>query len=125
MIRGRLELHEFRVGYVRFAEQCARIGFIRYEDFVRSPEATMKRLCSSLKIGYDGEFTGKWSGYNRVTGDRPNARNSARIGLQLRNHVEPGLLRAFGRDPNYGRALDLLGYHHRASTALHVRGWPR
>jgi len=53
VVQGKIVVPEFLEGYRRFAEQAARIGFLRYEDFLDNPDAVLARLCGQLQIAFD------------------------------------------------------------------------
>ncbi|MDH3689295.1 MAG: sulfotransferase [Gammaproteobacteria bacterium] len=112
LIQGRLSLDEYLVGYRRFAEKCVEIGFIRYEDFARTPELMTQELCRRLEVEYDRDFIDKWVTYDKVTGDVVSARAGGKIGVLPRRPMEPGLLERFEGNGDYQKALMLLGYRH-------------
>lgn len=113
VFHGRLLLDDFLRGYRLFAEHCVRIGFIRYEDFVRSPEQKMHELCKRLSIKYDRGFLDRWSSYTWVTGDTGElALKNAEIKAVPRKPVAPDLLRKFEDNPDYQASLVLLSYSH-------------
>lgn len=108
-----LSLEEFLIGCRRFAEKCAQIGFVRYEDFVRAPDRVTHRLCEQLEIEYDKEFVYKWADYDKVTGDRWGyGRGGKDIKILPRRNVEVDLLEKFERNTDYETTLRLLGYTH-------------
>lgn len=111
LIQGRLSFDDFLYGYRQFAEHCARIGFTRYEDFVRHPEAKTQELCERLNIAYDPGFLFRWSSYDRITGDRA-AMDRKEIKVPPRKPVNPGLLALFKKNSDYQASLELLGYTH-------------
>jgi hypothetical protein len=112
-MRGKITLEAFLVGYRKFAEACRDIGFVRYEDFTRSPEESMKTLCESLDVSYDAGFIKKWWRYTNITGDTNSKRGAKReIKQTRRQEIETGLLEQFERNPDYIEAIEILGYHH-------------
>ncbi len=112
-MEGKLTLSVFLNGYRRFAEHCCLSGFIRYEDFVRSPERVMKRLCHQLQVPYDPAFIRNWAAYHTFTGDIDSERGCPKeIRLVPRRPMEAGLADDFKRNPDYIRSIDILGYRH-------------
>ncbi len=112
IMQGKLSLSQYLMGYRHFAEKCAEIGFIRYEDFVRTPEPVVQELCTQLKLKYDYSFINKWSAYNKITGDISPPRVREKIEVRKRESVESGLLKQFESNIDYQKALMLLGYRH-------------
>jgi hypothetical protein len=113
LMRGQVTLEAYLRGYVRFAEYCNRIGFIRYEDFTRSPAKQMERLCERLSVRYDPSFMQKWWKYTKITGDTNSQRGPRREIRPLPPRKIPGgLLEKFEKSPDYIRSIEILGYEH-------------
>ncbi len=113
LMQGALTLPIFLESCAAFAEQAARIGFVRYEDFTCRPEQEMQRLCEALDSSFDPSFVDRWADYTYITGDVANASQTSgqrRIRPWMRRPVPEGLLPTMRADPNYTRTLDLLGY---------------
>jgi len=117
LVNGKITLEEFLKGYLRFAEYCKKIGFIRYEDFTRSPEKEMEQLCERLSINYDPTFIENWWQYATITGDTNSQRGHRReIKPVPRREMEEGLLEQFERNPDYIKSIEILGYDHPPKT---------
>ncbi len=114
IMRGCLTLHTFLHGYLRFAQEAVRIGFVRYEDFVAAPARVMQSICADLEVSYDPEFISKWMRYTTITGDMKSVRESRyqTIHPRPRRVVDPALLDAVAQSTDYRQALALLGYEH-------------
>jgi hypothetical protein len=112
LMRGKIDLDRFLVGYRRFAELAAPLGVVRFEDFCAEPEAWLQRLCAALDLRYDAGWRERWASYDRITGDDAARRGGAALSLPRRRPLEPGLADAFLRHPDYRPALALLGYRH-------------
>lgn len=112
LIQGRLDVDRYLLGYRRFAETAAAIGFIRYEDFTRAPDATLADLCERLDVPFDPGFHDRWRSYDRITGDVAGTRGGGEITPVPRRPVSAELLHAFERSPDYHPAIELLGYGH-------------
>jgi hypothetical protein len=112
VVQGKLTLERYLAGFRRFAEQACEIGFLRYEDFVVSPDAAMKELCRRLELRFDRHFADRWSSYACVTGDVSGSRSGFEIGPVPRRTVELDLLETLGANPDYRISLELLGYVH-------------
>ena len=107
---GRFGIDAFIHGYLRFAQQCAPFGLIRYEDFTCAPEEAMQRVCENLDIPYDVSFIEKWSAYTTITGDVVSTRGGNEIKQLKRRDVSDETLEAFDNNPEYAQLLDALGY---------------
>ena len=113
ILNGELSLDAYMEGYLRFSEHAVRIGYLRYEDFTQDPAGEMATLCERLRLPYDPGFLGRWSGYDKITGDTGGSSRGGRLSKIMplkRAPMEPGLTDQFRRNPNYKRALELLGY---------------
>jgi len=101
----------FMPGYRRFAEHAAEMGFIRYEDFTRQPDAQMRLLCGRLDLAFDTSYASRWADYRTITGDNTGrSSGSRRIEPLPRRQTDPALLEEFRNLPDYGLAIRLLGY---------------
>jgi hypothetical protein len=111
---GALSPDQFLAGYRKYAELCVETGFIRYEDFMLSPDPEMRKLCNHLQIKFDPDFINKWFDYNTITGYVPDPdrlpHHSSKIQPPSSQPVEPGLRNIFLANPDYRRACELLGY---------------
>ena len=113
VMRGKLGLEPFLAGYRRFAEQCVKTGFMRYEDFTRAPEKEMRKLCIHLKLDFDARFIERWPDNRHVTGDMSGtSRGSGLRDIRPlpRQPIDPALLGKFRANPDYRQAIALLGY---------------
>lgn len=104
------DLDKFLLGYRKYAELCVETGFIRYEDFLRKPEETMRQSCDRLKIFFDPEFIDHWHEYKTITGDVIGTRGGNEIKPLPPPSVQPGLKEKFLANADYHRAIELLGY---------------
>ena len=112
IMQGKIDLEMFLTGYRKFAEQCQETGFIRYEDFVQSPEEKIEKLCQDLQISYDPDFINKWWPYSTITGDTNSERGSKKeIRLVPRRAIDSDTLNRFHENDDYHTSLELLGYH--------------
>lgn len=102
-----LTLEHYLLGYRKYAELCVETGFIRYEDFLRQPEATMQKLCGQLRIDYDPAFIDHWHGYKSITGDTQGGKT---IKPASNRPVQPELRQQFLDNADYRQAIELLGY---------------
>lgn len=112
LIRGRLSLADYLIGYRRFAEVANRIGYLRYEDFAADPAKAMALLCRRLQLPYDPGFQQRWMHYDKITGDTPPGPRPQEIRPPRRKPCPPALIDAFGANADYRRAIELLGYGH-------------
>ena len=122
-----LSVEMFLKGYLRFAEQAAGIGFIRYEDFTAKPLWQMKIICEKLQLDFDEDFINKWFDYEKITGDVGKlSRGSSlrRIEPLPRQPAAPELLKHFHENDDYWQAIYLLNYpdvEQGKSSARHPR----
>jgi hypothetical protein len=112
IMRGKIDLDRFLVGYRRFAEIAVMLGFVRFEDFCAEPEPALQRLCDALDLPYDAGWRSRWADYDRITGDETAKHSAAGLRQPRRRPLEPGLAEAFMKHPDYVPALTLLGYGH-------------
>jgi hypothetical protein len=112
LLRGKIDLDRFLIGYRRFAVFAAAMGFVRFEDFCDQPDAALQRLCEALDLVYDAGWRSRWAAYDRVTGDESARHGSGELKRPRRRPLEPGLADAFMKHPDYQPALALLGYRH-------------
>jgi hypothetical protein len=112
LLENKITLEFFLRGYRRFAEHCARIGFIRYEDLTQDNVARMCDLCDKLKIRFDPEFNNRWASYDKITGDKGGGRGGSVIRPLPRRTTEPGLIEQFEKNADYLHTIELLGYRH-------------
>jgi len=129
IMQGKISLPLFLKGYRKYAEKCADMDYIKYEDFTEAPEALCARLCQMLHIDYDPEFIRRWMHYKTITGEVTSARaGDRRIAPVPRRPLEPGLMEAFEQNSDYQEAIRILGYpsphvacsDHRASIKQHA-----
>lgn len=107
-----LDPDRFFHGYRRFAEGAAAIGFLRYEDFLRDPEAGLRFLCERLALAYDPGWRDRWRAFGNVTGDRRTIQSAPEIGAEPVKPLPRGLVDAAAVNADYRASLALLGYRH-------------
>ena len=113
IMNGKIELSVFLDGYLQFAEQCQKIGFIRYEDFISAPEQQIESLCDRLKINYDPQFINRWWKYDTITGETYSERGDiVKMKPVPRKTMEDGLLEQFEENKDYQKIIKILGYGH-------------
>lgn len=108
-----LPLDTFLRGYHNYVSQRINSSFIRYEDFTRNPDITMRTLCNMLELPFDSTFSEKWQDYDKVTGAVHGKARGSRLTCisPLPHHDIPEELRAAleGND-DYHASLSLLDY---------------
>lgn len=111
VLRGRVDEGTYLRGCRAFAALAAEIGFVRYEDFTRDPDAELRRLCERLGAPYDGGWRRGYRTYAKVTGDAETmARAVGEIRPARRREPEPAVLERFRASEDYAEACRLLGY---------------
>lgn len=107
-----LSLEEFLLGYRKFAEQANKIGYLRYEDFVDSPETVMQQICNNLSIPFDSMFMEKWAQNTSVTTAVRKRDGGFEISKRPRREMEASEIESFYSNKDYRTAIDILGYNH-------------
>jgi hypothetical protein len=108
---GRIPVETFLHGCRRFAREAVRMGFVRYEDFLRAPQTIMGEICARLALPFDPGFIDKWPHYSKVTGDTEGLARTAITAPPPRNYP-PELLARLTTNADYREILDMLGYEH-------------
>lgn len=112
IMRGKLDLDTFLHGCRAFAEACAPLGFVRYEDFTRDPDLHLQSLCEALGLDFDAGYRERWSSYRTISGDVGSGEPGQSIRVSRRAAHDDELLDRFAQHPDYQATLDLLGYGH-------------
>jgi hypothetical protein len=110
VMSGKITLQQYLHGYLRFAENAKQIGFIRYEDFTRRPDETLRQITGSLDISFDAGYKDKWLHCANITGDTGNRQQE--IKPKERPPLKRNFLKKFEKNNDYRAALDILGYEH-------------
>lgn len=98
-------------GCERFAEEAAAVGFVRYEDFTRRPDESLRVLCERLEIDFDPSYIERWAGYEHITGDTTGTRGGRQeIRPLTRRPTGAKIVEAFRGQASYHRIKELLGY---------------
>lgn len=110
LIRGRLTLAAFMAGYLAFARLAVKTGFVRLEDFVGDPDASLHTLCDQLHLPFDPGYRARWPDNHWVTGDFISARMTPKEILYRPKIISADVLAQFDALAEYQDALRLLGY---------------
>lgn len=106
-----LPLKAYLEGCERFAAEAVAIGFVRYEDFTRDPDASLKTLCERLELPFDGSYIDRWAANDHVTGDTTGTRGGRQeIRPLARRQADESTIAAFRAYESYHRIKELLGY---------------
>ena len=100
-------IEEYSRRYLTFLERHADVTVIRYEDFVRQPDATMNAICAALELSLASHFMDAFPAI-RLSGD--SGRRGKRIALRPRRPCPPELARDAHESPAFAALLDRLGY---------------
>ena len=72
----------------------------------------MRKLCTHLKLDFDARFIERWHSNRHVTGDMSGSSRGSRL-HEIRPlpqlPVDPALLRRCRQNPDYRKAIALLG----------------
>ena len=108
-----LTVEVYLKGCLRFAELCAELGFVRYEDFTRDPDTALRSICAGLALPFDAGYKDRWPAYTNITGDTAGSRGGTKVIRPIeRRPVPQGLVAQFSAHDAYHRAKTLLGYDH-------------
>lgn len=107
---GVFGVEAFLRGYRRYADLCLETGFLRYEDLVAEPTASMTKMCARLELGFDASFVEKWHRYDTISGDVKNPRVSNVIRTPKAAPVPPDLRDRFLSNRDYREICEMLGY---------------
>lgn len=110
VFRKKLGPAKFLRGYNRFAASAAETGFIRYEDFTGDSDGELGRLCVALDLEFDPGYRKRWWNYTNITGDVLPGRAGDTIVTLPRQGMGEAEMARFCEFPEYGSALNRLGY---------------
>lgn len=111
LLAGKVDVAPYLRGCLAFAELAAEVGFVRYEDFTREPDAQLVRLCEGLGVEYDAGWSERYHSYSQVTGDESaSAASIGAIRPAKRHSLDPEIAEAFTASDDYARACELTGY---------------
>lgn len=114
VMQGRLDIDTYLVGNVRFAQFAAENEFVRYEDFTRDPDSTLRVLCDRIGIDFDSDWLTKWASFKHVTGDSPGSGSRGSMASKIlpldRPQMPVELIETFRANANYQQTCELLGY---------------
>ncbi len=114
VIRGNVTEAAYLSGCAAFADEAARVGFVRFEDLTRDPDAALRTLCERLRLEFDPGYRTSWFACEKVTGDRKEfaSRGSARREIKplARREADAGLVARFLASDDYQRTCAALGY---------------
>ncbi len=97
-------------GTASFATAAAPLGFMKYEDFVTSPEAFLRDLCEKLDLDFDPGYAERWRDYDKVTGDVDRPRERTEIREPAPHQLAEAEIEAILANPDFRRAIELFGY---------------
>lgn len=112
MLKQRLSLEQYLEGTHKFAIEARRLGFVRYEDFTKDPDAEVRVLCERLRLPFDPTYKERWAAYTKITGDTRGTRAQTEIVSLPRRPADPSLIDAFAANPDYRATIEILGYPH-------------
>lgn len=114
IMKGCSNLEHYLRGYRKFVENCLPETVIRYEDFTRSPDAELARMCAALGLEFDATYRERWADYATITGDVVSSRGlEGRVIKPMgRREVMPSLITKFGKNADYQVVIKKLGYGH-------------
>ncbi len=118
-VNGTISLELFLRGYYEFAVQCLKIGYLKYEIFIKDTETQLKLLCSRLDLDFDKRYVERWSDYKIITGDIWGfGRGSNKIISLPHRKIHSELIKIFEQNTDYHLSLEILGYQHPKGETL-------
>ena len=67
-MHGSLKFKDYIKNVRIFSEKIQPMGFIHFEDFIKSPQQCLEALCHNLKVPYDKDFIHNWKKDDFITG---------------------------------------------------------
>lgn len=116
-MQGHFEPDRILAGMCRFAESVQTLGFLRYEDFLDSPDEILGQLCERLDLPFDANYRDRWASYDKITGDLTR-QSATKLQHRPRKAVPEDLLKEVEANEDYFMILDLLGYEHDPARVL-------
>lgn len=111
-----MTIEQYCTRFARFAAEAARVGFVRYEQFVANPDASVKRMCECLGLNFANDYQSRLDESSRhLTG--ASGRQSLVIGARPRRPIDADTVRRFEAASGYQESLELLGYQHPLGVA--------
>jgi hypothetical protein len=108
---GESELNLLLRSMKLFAERAAKIGFIRYEEFVVDHEKELSSACKSLGIPFDRNYRMSWSDYDTITGNVSGSRGgTSQIQVLPRRHMPKVQIDYLQSSFDYQNICGILGY---------------
>jgi len=110
-------LEKYLYGYLAYIKSAPPDQLVKYEDFVDSPDGTLRKITQMLEVPYDPEWSVKWSQNRKITGDfraigKAQETAEASIERRPRPPVAPNILQSFERSNAYQEILALTGYSY-------------
>ena len=98
---------EYCKRYVNFIHAHKKVPIIHYEDFVKSPNVEMSKICSILSLTFSTDFIDLFRAF-KLTGD--SGRKSDTIEFRPRRKIEENITPELNNSSHYHLLLELLGY---------------
>ncbi len=98
---------EYCSRYLKFIEDYKGVTIIRYEDFVKEPQMIMQDICRLINVGYESDFTSKFSQY-KFSGD--SGRTGDVIEPRERRPYSEEFVDEVNNSGSYLELCSLLGY---------------
>jgi hypothetical protein len=100
-------LEEYSKRYLVFLSDHSDSPIVKYEDFTKDPQVTMRKICEVLSLRFQPGFETLF-GVHRLSGD--SGRSSARIGNRPRRQLSPEVAREARDSESFHHLCDVLGY---------------
>lgn len=103
---------EYCARYLRFLRRHEGVPVFKYEDFIESPDSTMRGICDALKLPYQEQFESLFCVF-KLTGD--SGRGSDVIAPRERRPLDEHISAEVAAAGHYHKLADELGYSYRAA----------
>lgn len=101
-------LEEYAHRYMCFLDSYEGIEVMKYEDFIRDPNAFMAHMCDLLEVPYSSDYIVRF-GDIRLSGDSGRKSNSE-ISPRQRRELPVGLIDEIDASKTYPQLLERMGY---------------
>ena len=94
-----------------YADACSQLPIIRYEDFVRDPDAALQGLCRHLDLPFDAAYKNKWQTFTKITGDVEGTRGGTKEIREVERRPPPReFITYLSTNKDYRQVCEVFGY---------------
>ena len=100
-------LNEYSKRYLAFLDDMTGIDIVKYEDFVKAPKKTMRKICSIFNITYNDNFLETFDSFSLSGG---SGRTSADISKRERRKISDEIANEMETSKSYQILVERLSY---------------